>query len=102
MSEQKAQQVPSIGRIVHVVSKRYGGNSNAYEVVHLPAIVTVAPTEANPDPVLVILGGERFGEQVVSPYDATGQTPESWHWPDYIPATPANTGSTPSNPGVVT
>ena len=73
-----AEQVPSVGRVVHFVARNG---------VHVPADIC-GVFEDNGTVALFIkdhtLGETRF-EPGVS-FDATGQQPGSWHWPEYVPA----------------
>jgi len=79
-----AEQVPSIGRVVHFV---YGDK-------HVPAIIT-EPEVKTPDPV----GGADMMWEALTVFpvgeppfttlaacDPTGKTSATWHWPEYVPA----------------
>ncbi len=79
-----AEQVPSIGRVVHYVA--YGTPGGEYQAgAHRAAIIT----DCQPDDLIVSLcilnpTGMFFG--LCISFDATGQRPGSWHWPEYVPA----------------
>ncbi|MDQ2995715.1 MAG: hypothetical protein M3R61_01475 [Chloroflexota bacterium] len=88
-----AEHVPSVGRIVHYVA--YGTPGGEFPAgVHRAAIITevyATPTPSNPDGVstdvgLVVLNptGQFFNRHIQ--LDSTGQTPGTWHWPEYVPA----------------
>lgn len=71
-----AEQVPSIGRVVHYVT-----TSGA----HVPADVCAVGADAAvtlfvKDP----MSGRTAFEYDVA-FDLTGQTPGTWHWPEFVP-----------------
>ena len=74
-----AEQVPSVGRVVHFV---YGG-------VHVPAIITDPhAVVADFGPGAVALTVFPVGEPpftTVAEGDATAAD-ATWHWPEYVPA----------------
>ncbi len=82
-----AEQVPSIGRVVHYVA--YGTPGGEYQAgAHRAAIITDC---LPPDGLMLTVGlcilnptGMFFGQGI--PFDPTGQQPGSWHWPEYVPA----------------
>lgn len=88
MSETKPQQVPSVGRIVHVVT---------FDGKHRPAIV-LDPVNNLTIEVLAFTsprdhvnahGGEADGVAWFiehCPPDQSGQEPGSWHWPEFVPS----------------
>lgn len=76
-----AEQVPSVGRVVHYVA--YGTPGGEYPAgVHRAAIITevfascVALCVLNPT-------GMFFKEAIL--FDATAQQPGTWHWPEFVP-----------------
>lgn len=77
ISEQK-QQVPSIGRVVHLV----------HGTTHLPAWI-VRPPEPADDPTglcglwVITMDG---GFSAYAAYDPDG-APATWHWPEFVPPT---------------
>lgn len=88
-----AEQVPSIGRVVHYVA--YGTPGGEFPAgAHRAAIITevyATPTRENLDHVSTDVGlcvlnptGMYFQRRV--PLDVAGQTPGTWHWPEYVPA----------------
>lgn len=88
-----AEQVPSIGRVVHYVA--YGTPGGEFPAgAHRAAIITevyATPTRENLDHVSTDVGlcvlnptGLFFHQR--TPLDVTGQTPGTWHWPEYVPA----------------
>jgi hypothetical protein len=93
MAEDKPRQVPSVGRVVHYVA--YGTPGGEFPAgAHRAAIVTEVNGLLPEKPDHYIVGlcvlnptGMYFNREIV--YDATGQTPGSWHWPEYVPAVKA-------------
>lgn len=93
------RQVPSVGRVVHYVA--YGTPGGEFAAgAHRAAIITEVyydPTTLPTSTIdvsnvgLCVLNptGQFFNQQV--PFDATGETPGTWHWPEYQP--PAKGGS---------
>lgn len=91
-----SEQQPSVGRIVHYVA--YGTPGGEFPVgAHRAAIITEIndqmlaegaqfPFEGAGRVGLCVLNptGQFFNRGV--PYDATAQTPGSWHWPEHVPA----------------
>lgn len=84
MSEQKPQQQPSVGRVVHFV---YGDK-------HVPAIITDPAVDGVTDDGRTIPGIEQaltvfpvgeppFTTQAIQDERGTAAT---WHWPEYVPA----------------
>lgn len=71
------QQQPSIGRVVHFV---------ADWLVHVPADVCRVNTDGTVDLFVkdVMACNTYFKFNV--PFDETGQTRHTWHWPEYVPA----------------
>lgn len=71
-------QQPSIGRIVHYVSR--GSADGVYPATCRAAIVTVADSDLV---ALCVLNptGLHFTERV--PFD-DGGTPGTWHWPERV------------------
>ena len=89
-------QIPSIGRIVHYVA--YGTPGGEFPAgVHRAAIITevyATPTREHPDHISTNVGlavlnptGLFFNRHI--PFELTGQTPGTWHWPEFVP--PATT-----------
>lgn len=102
MSDQK-QQVPSVGRVVHYVA--YGTPGGEFPAgAHRAAIITevyfLPLPEIVDDPVTKLLVSDidpsQAGLCVLNPtglffhrnvpFDPTGETPGTWHWPEYVPA----------------
>jgi hypothetical protein len=89
MSEQKSQQIPSVGRVVHYVA--YGTPGGEFEAgAHRAAIITEVffETVGGVDPTVASLcvlnpTGMFFKERLV--FDPTGTIPGTWHWPEYVP-----------------
>lgn len=87
-----AEQVPSVGRVVHYVA--YGTPNGEYLPEHRAAIITEVyanPTQQDPDHLSTDVGlcvlnptGQFFNRRV--PLDITGKAGGSWHWPEYVPA----------------
>lgn len=82
-----AQQLPSISRDVHYVA--YGTPGGEYAPgKHRAAKITDVPADVQPDSAVSIVifnpTGLFFAQNV--PFDPTGQTPGTWHWPEYVPA----------------
>lgn len=88
-----ADQVPSIGRVVHYVA--YGTPGGEFPAgAHRAAIITEVDTLDAPiydTPIrsvgLAVLNptGLFFHRGVLM--DPTGTTPGTWHWPEFVPAT---------------
>jgi hypothetical protein len=87
----KLSQVPSVGRVVHVVT---------YEGHHRPADI-IDPQDGECICVLVkvrpgdLLTQHRPHNAVLwylddCPYDPTAQQPGSWHWPEFVPPLSSN------------
>lgn len=72
MSEQKPQQVPSIGRVVHFV---YGDQ-------HLAAIITDPANGLTVHLTVFPVGEPSF--TTLAGYDPEGAS-ATWHWPEYVP-----------------
>lgn len=78
-TEQKPQQVPSVGRVVHFV------NGTA----HVPAIIT----DPSPEPregalvglALTVFPVDEPPFTTRAMYDEAG-APATWHWPEFVPA----------------
>jgi hypothetical protein len=98
MSENKPQQVPSVGRVVHYVL-----DAGPSQGEHRPAvIVRVYPDpdgEVTPGAVIIVhvhvdshgdyyphQGDEPLIVQRMPGYDPDGTIPGSWHWPEFVPA----------------
>lgn len=81
MSEQKPQQVPSIGRVVHFV---YGDQ-------HYAAIITAThsrldgPEGRIEGQTLTVFPPLDPPFTTVAGYDEGG-APTTWHWPEFVPA----------------
>lgn len=71
------EQAPSIGRVVHVVSSTG---------VHVPADICAVHKDGTLDLFIKdhVLHKAYFSPAV--PFDAAGKKPQSWHWPEYVPA----------------
>jgi hypothetical protein len=91
MSKQATQQTPSIGRVVHYVA--YGTPGGEYPAgEHRAAIITEVEGPG------YVPGDGRVGLAVLNPsglffqryisHDPTGK-PGTWHWPEFVPPTPA-------------
>lgn len=77
-----ADQVPSIGRVVHYVA--YGTPGGEYEAgAHRAAIITAAPHQDRTSLCVLNPTGLFFKEDIG--YDPTGTIPGTWHWPEYVP-----------------
>lgn len=79
-----AEQLPSVGRVVHFVN----GDK------HVPAIIT-EPEVKTPDPVggvdmaweaLTVFPVGEPPFTTLAAYDPTGTTSATWHWPEYVPS----------------
>ncbi len=88
----KPHQEPSVGRVVHYVA--YGTPGGEYKAgAHRAAIITEVfdggPGIGIDSISLAILNptGLFFTQRVAE--DQTGQTPGTWHWPEYVPAKPS-------------
>ena len=88
-----AEQTPSIGRAVHYVA--YGTPGGEFPAgAHRAAVITevyAMPTREDADRISTDAGlcvfnptGLFFNRHI--PYDPTGKTPGTWHWPEYVPA----------------
>jgi hypothetical protein len=78
-------KVPSVGRVVHYVA--YGTPGGEYRAgAHRAAIITDAPISSRVVG-LCILNPTGLFFNVATPYDETGETPGTWHWPEYVPDT---------------
>jgi hypothetical protein len=82
------RQVPSIGRVVHYVA--YGTPGGEFPAgAHRAAIITEVldggPGIGIDSISLCVLNptGMYFQRRVA--FDSTGQTPGTWHWPEYVP-----------------
>ena len=73
MSENKPQQVPSVGRVVHFV---YGDQ-------HVPAIITDPANGLTVHLTVFPVGEPPFTD--LAGHDESG-APGTWHWPEYVPA----------------
>lgn len=73
MSEQKPQQVPSVGRVVHFV---HGDR-------HLPAIITDPANGLTIALTVFMVDEPPF--TTLAGYDESG-APSTWHWPEFVPA----------------
>jgi hypothetical protein len=86
MSEQKPQQIPSVGRVVHVVT--FDGFHRPADIVDpqdgetLCLLVKVRPTD-------LIRDGAAHNTVIWfiddCPHDES-KAPNTWHWPEYVPA----------------
>lgn len=81
-------QRPSVARIVHYVA--YGTPGGEFKAgAHRAAIITDVPyphadgADAMRAHICVLNPTGFFFNQSI-PYDATGQTPGSWHWPERV------------------
>lgn len=89
---EKPQQVPSVGRTVHYVANDTPG-SEFPAGVHRAAIITeVKDTQLLEDPSTTVIEvslvvfnptDQYFNRNVR--FDPTGETPGTWHWPEYVP-----------------
>jgi hypothetical protein len=78
--------VPSIGRIVHYVA--YGTPNGEYKAgAHRAAIVTDVYNHGEPEGMLSLCVFSPFGMlfSVGCSYDASGEKPGTWHWPEFVP-----------------
>lgn len=83
-----AAQTPSIGRVVHYVA--YGTPGGEYRAgAHRAAMITdvgfSGTNEATTVQVSLVIfnpTGQFFTRDV--PYDESGMTPGSWHWPEFV------------------
>jgi hypothetical protein len=77
---------PSIGRIVHYVSR--GSADGVYEPVHVPLLVVASWIEPSENHAVYVNGwtfnshGQRYEESV--PFDGDGER-GTWHWPCQVP-----------------
>lgn len=81
-----AEQVPSVGRVVHYVA--YGTPGGEFPAgAHRAAIITDAgmATPGCAIAICVLNPTGLFFNQGIA-YDPTGQTPGTWHWPEYVAA----------------
>lgn len=72
-----AEQVPSVGRVVHFV----------YGVRHVPAII-IDPEQADGErttQALQVFTVDEGAFVTFADYDPNG-APATWHWPEYVPA----------------
>lgn len=82
-----AQQVPSVGRIVHYVA--FGSPGGKFPVGACRAAIVTQITDpgsahgAMLDLAVFNPAGMYF---VLCPEDQDGKEPGSWHWPEYVPA----------------
>lgn len=76
MSENKPQQVPSVGRVVHYVLE--GGK-------HAPALITEPDWHEGGEQSLTIFPPQSAPFWEVAPFDAD-MKPGTWHWPEFVPA----------------
>lgn len=79
--EKKAQQVPSVGRVVHFV---YGDR-------HIPAIITDPAFQVQTDSYDTIEQALTVFPVGETPFTTCakqdeGGAPATWHWPEYVPA----------------
>lgn len=82
-----ANQVPSIGRIVHYVA--YGTPGGEFPAgAHRAAIVTDVHNPDEPTSVLslCVINPTGLFFNVGIYYDSSAQLPGTWHWPEYVPA----------------
>lgn len=82
-----AEQIPSVGRIVHYVA--YGTPGGEFPAgVHRAAIVTDVHNPGEPESVISLCAINPTGLffNVGISYDATGALPGTWHWPEYVAA----------------
>ena len=79
-----AEQVPSVGRVVHFV---YGDR-------HVPAIIidpdyhTISianPSETHSSQLLQVFTADIGPFTTTADFDPTGAS-ATWHWPEYVPA----------------
>lgn len=90
-----AVQQPSIGRVVHYVLP-----SGA----HRPADIL----DINPDGTVALLVKTRVSDQVGRFLEIDGAVlhsgciPDTWHWPEYVPATPAEPAAPTGDPSDAT
>lgn len=76
-----AEQVPSIGRIVHYVA--YGTPKGEYLPEHRAAIITEVHDERVVGLAVLNPTGLFFHRNIT--YNAAGAS-GTWHWPEYVPA----------------
>lgn len=78
-----AAQQPSIGRVVHFVLP-----SGA----HRPADILDVNADGSVALLVKTLYRDQVGqllEWISARFDDTGTEPDTWHWPEYVPAKPA-------------
>ena len=83
-----AEQVPSIGRVVHYVS--HGTPDMSFRSEHRAAIITAVcdpaiNTSANGVSLCVLNPTGIYFLQWCE-YDETATKPGTWHWPEFVPA----------------
>lgn len=74
-----AEQVPSIGRVVHYV---------ATNGAHVPADVCGVFEDGSVNLFVKDSTAERAYFTYSVPQEPTGAAVGSWHWPEYVPAKP--------------
>ena len=86
-----ANQTPSVGRVVHYVA--YGTPGGEFPAgAHRAAIITQVDNIGleqrfidAPEVSLCVLNPTGLYFHQSTPFDPTGQTPGTWHWPEYVP-----------------
>lgn len=76
-----AEQVPSIGRVVHFVN----GDQHCAAMITDPAPVLPNGDELQGGQSLVVFPPNLESFTTIALFD-DGGTPATWHWPEYVPA----------------
>lgn len=84
-------QVPSVGRIVHYVA--YGTPGGEFPAgAHRAAMITqvdnigLGTFDERPEVSLVVFNPTGLFFNQCVPFDPSGETPGTWHWPESVPS----------------